>query len=111
MKLKPSLEEDINSFLEVWDCKQQIDFLKDIIPLFELYDVDDENDWVRDVVGELNERNVRLIRTVYLVSIIAENHAGILCSIKMKFKNIFKRMQKDVIDVSSNVKEELQEMR
>ena len=107
MKLKKTLEEEINEFLEVWDCKQLTTFLRDIIPLFELYDVEDEADWVKDAVGESNERNVRLIRTVYLVSIIAENHAGILCSIKMKFKNIFKRMQKDILDGSSTIKEEL----
>lgn len=107
---KKTLEEDINSFLEMWDCKQLTTFLRDIIPLFELYDVEDETDWLKEAVGESNERNVRLIRTVYLVSIIAENHAGILCSIKMNFKNIFKRMQKDV-DGSSNIKKELQEMR
>lgn len=107
MNKKKTLEEEINEFLEKWDCKQLTAFLRDIIPLFELYDVEDENDWVKDAVGESNERTIRLIRTVYLVSIIAENHAGILCSIKMKFKNIFKRMQKDVLDGSSNPKEEL----
>jgi len=107
MKKKKTIEQEINEFLESWDCKQQIAFLRDIIPLFELYDVEDEDDWVKDAVGESNERNVRLIRTVYLVSIIAENHAGILCSIKMKFKNIFKRMQKDILDGSSTIKEEL----
>jgi len=107
MKKKKTIEDDINAFLEKWDCKQQIAFLRDIIPLFELYDVEDESDWVKEAVGEENERNVRLIRTVYLVSIIAENHAGILCSIKMNFKNIFKRMQKDVLDASPNLKEQL----
>jgi hypothetical protein len=107
MSQKKTLEDEINEFLELWDCKQITSFLRDIIPLFELYDVEDEDDWVKDAVGESNERNVRLIRTVYLVSIIAENHAGILCTIKMKFKNIFKRMQKDVLDGSSNLKEEL----
>lgn len=94
MKPKRSLEQDINSFLEIWDCKQLTSFLKDIIPLFELYDVDEEDDWVKDAVGEANERNVRLIRTVYLVSKIAENHAGKLASIKMNFKDIYKRMEK-----------------
>jgi hypothetical protein len=69
-------------------------FLRDIIPLFELYDVEDENDWVKEAVGESNERNVRLIRTVYLVSRIAEFHTGVLASLKMNFKDLYKRMEK-----------------
>lgn len=92
---KKTLEQEINSFLERWDCGQMIAFLRDIIPLFELYDVDDEDDWVKDAVGESNERNVRLIRTVYLVSRIAEFHAGKLCSMKIDFKDLYKRMEKE----------------
>ena len=95
MKKKKTIEQEINEFLESWDCKQQIAFLRDIIPLFELYDVEDEDDWVKEAVGESNERNVRLIRTVYLVSKIAEFHAGKLCSIKMNFKDLFLRLEKE----------------
>lgn len=89
-----TIEEEIDQFLQEWDCDQQMDFLRDIIPLFELYDVEDEDDWVRDAVGAENERNVRLIRTVYLVSKIAEMHSRKLCWINVKFKNLWKRMEK-----------------
>jgi len=94
MGKKNTVEEDINAFLEKWDGDQMCSFLRDIIPLFELYDVDEEDDWVREAVGQSDERNVRLIRTVYLISRIAEFHAGILCSIKMNFKDLYKRMEK-----------------
>lgn len=94
MRAKKTLEQEINEFLEKWDANQMCSFLRDIIPLFELYDVEDEDDWVKDAVGELNERNVRLIRTVYLVSRIAEFHAGTLASIKMHFKDLYRRMEK-----------------
>lgn len=90
-----TLEQEINEFLEDWDCNQLTSFLRDIIPLFELYDVEDDYDWVKDAVGEENERNVRLIRTVYLISKIAENHAGNLPSVKVKFKRIFERMERN----------------
>ena len=92
--IKNSIEEQINNALDFWNCEKQIDFLRDIIPLFELYDVEDESDWVKDAVGEENERNVRLIRTVYLVSKIAESHAGVLASFKMKFPNLYRKMEK-----------------
>lgn len=92
--MKPkTLESEINKFLESWGSKEMTSFLHDIIPLFELYDVDEEDDWVRDAVGESNLQNVRLIRTVYLMSRIAEFHAGKLCIINMNFKNLWKRMQ------------------
>src|SRR5215475_13166437 len=95
MKKKKTLEQEINEFLEKWDGRKMHDFIRDIMPLFELYDVDEEDDWVRDKVGEENLRNVRLIRTVYLVSRIAEFHAGTLCSIKMNFKNLYLRMERE----------------
>jgi hypothetical protein len=100
MGKKRSLEEEINDFLESWDCKQKIAFLRDIIPLFELYDVEDEDDWVEKAVGgdKENVRTVRLIRTVYLVSKIAEFHAGRMCTIKGRFKDLWKRMEKAGMD-------------
>lgn len=70
-------------------------FLRDIIPLFELYDVEQEDDWVADAVGDEDTRNVRLIRTVYLISRIAEFHAGKLASMKIRFRDIHRRMEKD----------------
>lgn len=99
VKKKKTLEQEINEFLESWDCKQLTSFLRDIIPLFELYDVEDEDDWVKEAVGEENERNVRLIRTVYLVSKIAEFHAGKLCTIKINFKDLYKRMEKHNLEL------------
>jgi len=83
--------------LEYWGCDQMSAFLRDIIPIFELYDVDGEDDWVADAVGDENTQNVRLIRTVYLVSRIAEFHAGKLCSISIKFKDIYRRLEKESI--------------
>lgn len=94
MRTKKTLEEVLNDFLEKWDEQQMCNFLRDIIPLFELYDVEDENDWVLDAVGEANERNVRLIRSIYLISRIAEFHAGRLATIKVEFKDLYKIMEK-----------------
>lgn len=94
MKKKKTLEDEINEFLEYWNADQMCAFLRDIIPLFELYDVEDEDDWVADAVGKENERNIRLIRTVYLVSRIAEFHAGKLAAVKINFKEIYRKMEK-----------------
>lgn len=106
MGKRKSLEEEINAFLEKWDCKQQIAFLRDIIPLFELYDVEDEDDWVAEKVGgdEENVRNVRLIRTVYLVSRICAFHAGMMCTINCHFKDLWKKMEKQGAETKDELK-------
>lgn len=97
MAKKKTLEQEINEFLELWNCKQLTNFLRDIIPLFELYDVEDEDDWVEKEVGgdEENIRTVRLVRTVYLLSRIVEFHSGTMAMTKCKFKDIYKRMEKE----------------
>ncbi len=96
------MNTEINEFLETWDSEQMIAFLRDIIPLFVLFDVDDESDWVKEAVGEEDTVNVRLVRAFYLVSKIAENHAGRLASIKAKHKNLWKRMEKSVEGISND---------
>jgi hypothetical protein len=93
---KKTIEQEINEFLERWDCKQMVSFIQDTLPLYELYNVEENDDWVKDVVGEEDTQNVRLIRTVYLVSKIAENHAGMLAMLKMTHKDLFRRMEKHV---------------
>lgn len=104
MAKKKTVEQEINDFLELWDCKQQIAFLRDIIPLFELYDVEDEDDWVENKVGgdQENVRTVRLIRTVYLVSKMCEFHAGKFCRMNIEFKNLWKKMEKSGLDKGDN---------
>ena len=106
MRKKRTIEDEINSFLETWDCKQQIAFLRDIIPLFELYDVEDEDDWVKDKVGgdDENVRNVRLIRTVYLVSRICAFHAGKMVAINCAFKDLWKKMEKHGAETKDELK-------
>jgi len=97
MTKKKSLEQEINEFLECWDCSQMTAFLRDIVPIYELYDVEEGCDWVAEEVGDDDARNIRLIRTVYLISKIAEFHAGKLCSLKIRFRDIYRRMEKESI--------------
>jgi len=96
MKKKKTIEEEINLFLEYWDCDAQVSFIRNILHLFELYDVDDEDDWVeREIGGDKEEvRTIRLIRTVYLVSKVAESQGSRLAFIRMNFPNLYKRMEK-----------------
>lgn len=98
---KKTIEEEINEVLDIWTADHLTGFLREIIAFFEVYDVEDESDWILDAVGQEDERNVRLIRTVYLLSRIAEFYGGKLASMKVNFKNLYQRMEKKrVVDVS-----------
>lgn len=90
---KRTVEEEIESFLEVWDGAQLVSFLEDIIPLIKLYDVDEDNDWVQDIVGSVDVRNVRLVRTVYLLSMIAERHSGKFSAVRIHHRELYKRLE------------------
>ncbi len=92
--MKKNIEQEINEFLMEWSITEMTNFIGDIIPIFELYNVDVDNDWVKEEVGEENERNVRLIRTVYLISKLSENYSGRLCSLKVKFPGLWKKLEK-----------------
>jgi hypothetical protein len=90
---KKDIESEIRDFLQLWPAQQMIDFLRDIIPLFELFDVEDENDWVMDAVGPDDEQNVRLVRFIYLVSVIAEKHTGRLARVKSSHPKLCSRLE------------------
>ena len=96
--VKKTIEDQISGFFMMLGSDGLIQLLRDIIPLFELYDLEDENDWVAEEVGEENQRNVRLIRTVYLISRLADIHAGKLCRLNIKFKDLWKKMRKHTED-------------
>lgn len=94
--MKKPIENVLSEAMLFFDSKNLIDLLTDIFPLSHLYDIaDDESDWVIEEVGEENEPNVRLIRTLYLISKIADNHAGKLSLFKCKFPGLFKRLEKE----------------
>lgn len=95
---KKSLEEQIERFFNDWNCIQMTDFLRDIIPILELYDNTDTT--IDDAVGNDDEaiRNVRMVRMVYLVSRLADLYSGKLCRLKADYKNLWKKIE----EVSEN---------
>lgn len=88
-----TIEEEIEAFLDIWDCKQLVSFLEDVVHLVKLYDVDETDDWVQDIVGSADVRNVRLVRTVYLLSMIAERHSGKMSQARMHHRDLYKRLE------------------
>ena len=94
---KKSIEQEINGFLQEWDYEQISEFFRYIQPLMELYDITEDKDWVAEQVGEDDATNVRLIRTVYIMSRMCENFAGRFVTINCKFKDLWLRLEKQNI--------------
>ena len=91
--MKKTLEDQINECASYIFDEKVVNFLYDVIPLFELYDVEDDGDWVVDAVGADNEANIRALRTVYLMSKIAERHSGVLAHIRGAYPRLYMRMK------------------
>lgn len=90
MKNKKSLSDEICGILGIFSRSEMSSLLEDLEDIFMLYDVDPKDDWVTDAVGSEDERNVRLSRTAYLLSKLAE-HADKLKQIKRKFGGFHQR--------------------
>lgn len=93
MAKKKTLEEEINEFLDEFGFAQQNMLLHDLYDLFHIYDIDEKGN-LKGIVEEDDDSTVRLCRIVYLLSRIAEFHAGKLVAIKIKFKDLWRRMEK-----------------
>ncbi len=103
--IMPKDESPINSqvhgILKIFGPERLISFINDMWELFELYDVDEDNDFVSNEVGEENCREVRLARTAYLLSLVASNHSKALEKIQKKFPDFWKQAEKIEREVSS----------
>lgn len=93
MRKKSTLEDDINKFLEIWGVDDMLDFIRELGSVYELYDVNEDDDWVTNKVGKENESNVRIVRTVYIISRMAEMFSGKLCVTKMNLPLLHKRLE------------------
>ena len=88
------LNSDIEKILGVYRCDQLISFFYDTAEIIKLYNVTDEDDWVRDIVGEHDVKNVRMARTAFLLSRIAHNHADLLKKVKRIAPGFWQRAER-----------------
>jgi hypothetical protein len=90
---KKPLEDRILGFLGIWDLSSLQGLLSELYEIYALYDVDEDDDWLEKDVGGNNVRNVRLIRTVYLLSRLGDLYAGKLCRSSSQYKNLWKELE------------------
>lgn len=93
MRQKKTLEDQINEFVQLWEVKDIIKLFEEFEPLHYLYDVTEEDDWVEKAVGPDDRRNVRVVRTVYLLSRLCELFAGKFVRTNIDFPKLWKKLE------------------
>ena len=98
-RAKKTIDVKINDFLADWDHVDMKNFLEACGEVFFLYDVDENDDWVRKEINpestDNDLANVRMIRTIYLVSKMADLYAGKLCNLKIKHPKLWKDLENE----------------
>jgi len=74
--------EEMSKILSIYRCDKFVQLIEDIYEIVRLYNVDEVEDWVADVVGWENVKDIRLARTAFLLSKLAHHHADTLKRVK-----------------------------
>lgn len=93
MKPKKTMEDEINEFLQIWSVDDFMKFIEEIADVFSVYYMQDNEFDTFKGKAEEEIANLRVIKTVYLISRIAELYAGKLCITKMKLPRLYERME------------------
>lgn len=95
LKKQSTLEDDINDFLTYWDVNQNTKLCHLLEDYYKLYNVTEDDDWVAKEIGgdEQHISTVRLIRTVYLISQIADGFTDMLQCVRKRYPKLWKRLE------------------
>lgn len=86
--------EEMSKIMGIYNCDKFIQLIEDIYEIILLYDVDEDVDWVKDKVGEEDLRDVRIARTAYLLSRLADHHANHLKKVHRAAPGFWHRAEK-----------------
>lgn len=89
-----NLNSDMEKILGIYRCDQLISLFEDFYEIVYLYNVDESNDWVRDVIDDCDLRSVRLARTAYLLSRLAHGHSDLLKRVKRVAPGFWQKAEK-----------------
>lgn len=91
--MSKNIEQEINDFVKLFGQKEIIEFMEKCIDILELYDVDEEEDWVVDSVGKDQATNVRIIRTIYTISKIADSFASRFKTLNIMHPQLWRKLE------------------
>lgn len=84
-----SIENEINEFSELWGADEMLSFIQDTAEIIQIYNITDK----AEIENEYNI-GVRVVRTVYHLSYLAEKYSGIMALIKAKHPKFYERIEK-----------------
>lgn len=96
MDKNKNIDKELNAFLTEWDSNSFASFLKDVLPITELYAVDDDGKMILSQHIEGDQRyvdTVMMIRTAYLMSRFIDFQTPKLLSMRTNFKGFWKRLE------------------
>lgn len=89
-----ALSDDVNGILEIFGPDDLTNFLRITWELYDLYGRDEEGDWVEDSVGIENVDEVRLARTAYILSALADMFSKPMVKINRRYPGFHKLAEK-----------------
>lgn len=98
---KNNLGDCVNGILKIFGPDQLTDLLRTTWELYDLYGRDEDGDWVEDAVGIENVDEVRLARTAYILSALADHNAKLFDKINKRYPGFYKLAEKLAVQQSN----------
>lgn len=87
------MEIKIQEFFEKWSWEEMNDLACFFIEFLEIFEIDKQIDWEKEVQANEDIRNVKIIRCVYIILKMADLYSGKLVSTKMEFKSLWRKLE------------------
>lgn len=86
-----SINEQAKGILQIFGPHELMEFITDVQDLFELYDLDEEQDRLLDEEYSGNLREIRLARTAITLSKVADKHCKAFKKINSRYPDFWKK--------------------
>lgn len=87
------LEEKVQMFFEKWSFDEMNDLARFFIEFLEVFELDKDLDWEKEVLANEDVRNVKIIRCMYIVLKMADLYSGKLVATKVEFKGLWRKLE------------------
>jgi len=87
------LESKIHVFFEKWSFEEMNDLARFFIEFLEVFEIDKDMDWEREVLQNEETRNIKIIRCMYIVLKMADLYAGKFVATKVEFKGLWRKLE------------------
>lgn len=87
------IEKKLQEFFEIMPHEKLTRFAEMSAQLLEIFQAYEDCDW-DEIMANEDTRNVKIIRTVYIMSRIAEEYSGVLSIVRVKYKDFWRLLDK-----------------